>query len=268
VSLLFPDKLRIHLAPGRVIVARTRKAVVLQSEEKLVPAAAGLEWRALLENLPALLDAVDAVPAVTLTLSSRLAPLAVLPWRDDVIASEQQALLASAHFAKTYGGATMDWECIAAPNGFGMPWVAAGMLREFSTALKSALQSARLKVDTIVPLAVDLLNEQSSRLPSRSDAWLLIPEADRLVGWYCAGRSPRWCVSLPLPAEGDEPIAATLHREAQLRGLPETPSALLVIASHPSGPLAERRVQRLFPAWRADTGVIASYPLHWLGGAR
>ncbi len=267
MSPLFPDKLRIHLAPGHLVVARTRKLAVLQSEEKLLPAAAGVEWRALLDNLPAMLDTFDGMPAATLTLSSRLAPLTVLPWRDDVTVPEQQALLASVHFARSHGDTNTDWECVAAPNGFGVPWVASGVLREFIAALKGVLRSARLRIDAMTPLAVDLLNEQRKRLPTRADAWLLIPEADRLVGWYCEKRVPRLCVSLPLPAEGDEPVVDTLRREALLRGLPDAPSSLFVMASHPAGPLAERRVQRLFPFWRAEPGVVASYPLHWLGAA-
>lgn len=267
MSLLFPDKLRIHLAPGHLVVARTRKAAVLHVEAKQVVAGAGLEWRALLETLTAMLDTADpALSSATITLSSRLAPLIVMAWCDEAMSPESQALLAAARFSASHGGAPVTWECVAASSGFGQPWVASGVQREFVIALKSMLDDARVKVTSIVPLALDLFNRHRAGLPARAPSWLLVSEYDRLVCWYCEGRMPRECISLPLPADGDEPVGSLLRRETVLRGMPVTSADMFVTASHPLGPLAERSVQRLFPFWRCEDGVSSSFPLHWLGG--
>ncbi len=269
MSLLSPDRLRIHLAPGVVVVARTKRDMIVESDARAVTAAMDAAGRPLLEAMAAMLDACADTPLpATVTLSSRIAPVAVMPWRDDVAAPESQALLSASRFAKSHGGAAADWDCVATDTGFGRPWVAAGMRQEFVAALKAALAGARVRATSIAPLAADLFNAQCAQLPSRGPAWLLVPEADRLVGWHCLGRAPQECISLPLPADDDEPVAALLRREALLRGLPDGSAALFVAASHPSGPLAERQVQRLFPRWRCDAGIAASYPLHWLGGTR
>ena len=269
MSLLFPDKLRIHLAPGYLVVARTRKATVLHADARQVLVGAGLDWPAMLETLATMLEAADVAPVLaTVTLSSRIAPLIVMPWRDDATSPEQQALLAAARLSASHGCASADWDCVAADNGYGLPWVASGLRRDFVAALKLTLSDARVKAGSIVPLALGLFNAQRARLPARAPAWLLVPENDRLVCWYCEGRMPRECFSLPLPADGDEPVSSLLQRESMLRGMPVAPADLFVMASHPSGPLAERSVQRLFPYWRCEAGVSSSFPLHWLGGGR
>ncbi len=269
MSLLFPDKLRIHLAPGHLVVARTRKAEVLYADTRHAVVDAGLEWHAMLETLAAMLEAADAAPVLaTVTLSSRIAPLIVMPWRDDATSPERQALLAAARLSASHGCSSVDWDCVVAHNGFGLPWVASGLRHDFAAALKSLLNDARVKAGSIVPLALDLFNAQRASLPARAPAWLLVPENDRLVCWYCEGRMPRECFSLPLPSDGDEPVSSLLQRESMLRGMTVAPADLFVTASHPSGPLAERGVQRLFPLWRWDAGTSSLFPLHWLGGGR
>ncbi len=269
MSLLFPEKLRIHLAPGIVVVARTKRDTIVQSDARAIAADMDFRGRPLLEALSAMLDTyVDTPSAATVTLSSRIAPMAAMPWRDDLTAPEPQALLSVARFAKSHGGAPADWHGVAVDNGFGQPWVAAGVRQEFVVALKSALAGARVRAAMIAPLAVDLFNAYRARLPARGAAWLLVPEADRLAGWHCQDRVLRECVSLPLPAHGDEPVDALLRREALLRGLPDNAAAWFVTASDPSGPLAAGSVQRLLPRWRCGDGVAAAYPLHWLGGNR
>lgn len=269
MSLLFPEKLSIHLAPGIVAVARTKRHAIVQSDARAVAADADFGWRSLLEALATLLDEYADTPSVaSVTLSSRLAPVAAMPWREDVTAPEPQALLAAARFAKAHGASAADWDGVAVANGFGRPWLAAGVRHEFIAALKSALSIARLRPISIAPLAVDLFNAYAASLPARGVAWLLVPEADRLVGWYCQGRVPQECLSLPLPTEGDESMNELLRREAVLRGLPDTPATLFVTVSQPSGPLAEHNVQRLLPRWRCAPGITVTYPLHWLGGAR
>ncbi len=269
MSLLFPEKLRIHLAPDHVLAARTSRFAILESKARIIASNAGHESTKILEALAVMLDEYEKMPATTtVTLSSRLAPASVLPWRDDATTPGQQALLAAARLSASHGGAAADWNCISESNGFGRPWVATGVQHEFIAALKSTLSNARVGVTSIVPLAVDLFNVHRASLPVRGAAWLLVSESDRLVGWYCQGRIPLDCVSLPLPAEGDEPIDALLRREVLLRGLPDALPVLFVTASHPLGPLADRSVQRLFPRWRCEPGVTAAYPLHWLGGAK
>lgn len=269
MSLLFPEKLRIYLAPDHVVTARTSRLAILESKSRVITSHAGHESRNIFDALAALLDEYEKIPATTtVMLSSRLAPASVLPWRDDATVPGQQALLAAARFSRSYGGTAADWNCVTVHNGFGQPWVATGVRHEFIAALKLTLSGARVRVTSIVPLAVDLFNLHCASLPAQSAAWLLVPESDRLVGWYCQGRVPQECVSLPLPPEGDKSVDALLRRETLLRGLPGEPPALFVTASHPLGPLADRSVQRLFPRWRCEPGVNAAYSLHWLGGAK
>ncbi len=266
MSLLFPEKLRIHLAPGIVVLARTKQAAVLQSDAKAVAASDEAGAQPLLDALTTMLESFEDTPAAaSVTLSSRLAPVMMMPWRDDACDPQAQALLAASRFAKSYGGAAADWDCIAADSGFGRPWITAGIRQDLVSGLKSVLSGAR--VQSIAPLAVALFNAQCASLPVREAAWLLVPEADRLVGWYCEGRVPKECISLPAPADDDEPVEGLLRREAMLRGLPATAASLYVAASQVSGPLAARNVQRLLPRWRCEPGVAAAYPLHWLGGA-
>ncbi len=269
MSLLFPEKLNIHLAPGIAVVARTQRSVIVQSDAKAIAAGADFGWRPLMEALVDMLNSyADTPSAAVVTLASRLAPVAAMPWRDDVTTPESQALLSAAHFAKSHGGSAADWDCVAADNGFGQPWLASGVRHEFLSALKAALSGARIRPTSIAPLGVDLFNAHAASLPARAAAWLLVPEADRLSAWYCQSRVPQECVSLPLPSDGEESVHELLRREAVLRGLPDTSAALFATASPTSGALAAPNVQRLLPRWRCAPGMTVGYPLHWLGGAR
>ena len=269
MSLLFPEKLTIHLAPGVVVVARTKRAMIVQSDARTVVADAEFGWRPLVDALAEMLGAyANATSTTMVTLSSRLAPVAAMPWRDDVTEPASQALLAAARLSRSYGGTPADWDCLAIDHGFGRPWLTCGARHEMIAALKSALTEAHLRVTSIAPLAVDLFNAHRVSLPARGAAWLLVPEADRLSAWYCQSRIPQECISLPLPADEDGALNELLRREALLRGMPDASTTLFVAASQASGSLATSGVQRLLPRWRCAPGMIASYPLHWLGGAR
>lgn len=268
MSLLSPEKLNIHLAPGIALVARTQRSAIIQSDARAVAADAQFGWQPVIEALSDILSGYADMPAMAnVTLSSRLAPVVAMPWREDVTTPESQALLSALRLARSHGGSAADWDCIAADNGYGQTWLASGARHEFMVALKSALGAARIRPGLIAPLAVDLFNTYAASLSARGATWLLVPESDRLTAWYCRGRVPQECLSLPLP-ENAESVPALLRREALLRGLPDQAAARLVIASQLSGALAEPGVQRLLPRWRCAPGVTVAYPLHWLGSAR
>lgn len=260
MSLLFPDKYRIGLGASYAVLAKVqgRKVVHWQMQswsdtESTVP------WQRSLAVVSAWIAQLKSRASVTVALSADLAPLQLLPWREDVVNSEQQALLAKACFRDIYDESTENWKIVTQSSGYGHPWIVSAVDNQLLTALSEQLKG--VSVTSVMPLPISLFNIYRTKLP-KSASWLLVPELDLITALYlCDGR---WEILQTLPANSlhHETIADILLREALLAGLKETSAQIYTASARADLSTAIS----LDAGWNPGQAIPPGAPLHLLGG--
>lgn len=254
---LFPDHIRIGLGASYAVLARVDGAQVVEwhMQTQAVPST-DAPWQPALNAISDwLAEFKPRRLRVGVTLSSELAPLHLLPWRDDITQAERQALLAADHFRRIYGDAAMHWKINVQPTGYGQPWVAAAIDQRLLQALPEHFQG---KAPTsLKPLALSLFNSVRTKLTAPS-GWMLAPEPMRTTVIHM--RNQQWALLKTLPDAGKEPLNDRLLREAQLAGLTDIPGTVYSPAQAGSG------ITLLDHGWRSGAYVATDSPLHLLGG--
>lgn len=254
MSRLFPDHIRIGLGASYAAAARVRGSKLLDVRmQRFAPAVAASNtqpaWQPALAGLSEELAALAPRGArVTVMLSAELAPLYLMPWRDDTPRAEQQALLAQSHFRRMFGEAAEQWKIIVQPTGYGSNWLACGMDEALLQALAQLMQQHQARLQSVVPLALSLFNGARRRL-HKQDAWMLVAEPEKLLALHL--RAGRWQLLHTLPAASlhSEPIKQMLLRETRLAGLVDVPVELFLFGHDAAGP-AEDGLVRLDSGWR------------------
>jgi hypothetical protein len=261
VSLSLPEQLRIGLGASYALLVRVNGAKVthwqMQTWNSSNPS---LPWQQALTAISSwLAELKPRGMRITATLSAELAPLHLLPWRDDAISAEQQALLASTHFRRIHGESIGHRKIIAQPSGYGQPWLACAMDEELLQALTGQLHGAKLV--SVQPLPVSLFNALHARLTAPA-CWLLVPEPDCITALHI--RKGQWNLLQTLPAaafHGESPNEL-LQRETRLAGLPDMPASIYSVASIAPGGIS------LDAGWLRSGAMSPDSPLHLLGGRR
>jgi hypothetical protein len=264
---LFPEKIRIGLGASYAVLAQTKGGVISSWRMQTWQPTSATAWQQPLSAVTSWLAELSPKSArVGVVLSAELAPLQLLPWRDDVTGAEQQSLLASAHFRQIHGEVAEHWKVLSQPSGYGKPWMASATDEHLLQALTEQVHAARARLDSVKPLTMSLFNFLHTHLNVPA-CWLLVPEPQRLTALHL--REGQWCLlqTLPMAALQREPLAELLLRETRIAGLPDMAAKIYLATGRlPAAPF-DSTCTALDPGWKFAPGVPPESPLHLLGGA-
>jgi hypothetical protein len=255
---LSPEHLRIGLGASYAVMARVRGAHVVDWHmQQWVPAASGLPWQQALSVANSWLaqDKTKGQKA-HVALSSELAPMQLLPWREDVTSPEQQVLLAGAQYRRVYGDIAAHWKVSVQPTGYAQPWLISAADERLLSALDSQLPG--VKVQSVQPLAVSLFNSLHKQLAASS--WLLLAEPERVTALLVRDGQWQMLQTFPMASLQNESAKNLLLREVRLAGLEEEQASFYTVGCSVTGAVT------LDAGWQAETSVSAQTPLHLLGG--
>ncbi|GBG15167.1 uncharacterized protein NMK_2770 [Novimethylophilus kurashikiensis] len=258
MSLLSPDHLRIGLGASYAVMARVRGVQVVDWHmQQWAPAASGLPWQQALSTVSSWLaqDKTKGQKA-DVVLSSELAPMQLLPWREDVVSPEQQALLASAQYRRIYGDVAAHWKVSVQPTGYAQPWLSSAADERLLTALDTQLTG--VKVHSTQPLVASLFNPLHKKLATSS--WLLIAEPERVTALLIRQGQWQMLQTFPTAALQAESAKGLLLRELRLAGLEEEQSSFYTVGCSMTGAVA------LDVGWSADASIAPQAPMYLLGG--
>lgn len=263
MSRLWPEQLRVGLGATYAVLAKVRgHKVVDWRMQQFEPAVGELAWQAPLRHLTTwLTELKPRGAAMEIALSADLAPLHLLPWREDASRAEQQALLAQSHFRQVFGEAASSWKISVQATGYGNGWLASGMDEALLQALTELARGQQVRLQAVVPLTVSLFNS-ARRYLKKGSCWMLVAEPAKLVALHL--HQGRWQLlhTLPAAALQHEPVEQILLREARLAGLEHLPEQLYLLVPRT---LYDGRVgTRLASGWHAANGSDADH-LHLLG---
>ena len=265
MSRLWPEQLRVGLGASYAVLARVRgREVVDWRMQQFEPFAGEFAWQAPLRHLAAWLAELKPRGArLQVALSAELAPMHLLPWREDATRAEQQALLAQGHFRQVFGEAASSWKIGVQTTGYGKAWLASASDEALLQALAELAREQQVRLQAVVPLTVSLFNGARRQLKQGS-CWMLIAEPARLIALHLY--EGRWQLlhTLPAAALQHEPLEQLLLRETRLAGLEHLPEQLYLLA--PPTLYDGRAGTRLASGWQGANGSSGDH-LHLLGAA-
>lgn len=264
MSLLSPERFRLGLGASYAVLAEVKGGMLMNWRMQTWPTAASPSWQAPLAEATAWLrELAPGGAKVGVVLSAELAPLQLLPWRDDAGSAEQQSLIAAAQFRRIHGEAAAHSEIRVFPTGFGQPWLAGAIDPKLLAAITEQLRGISAAVTSIAPLPVTLFNTLRGRLRDPS-GWLLVTEPQRLTALHW--REGQWRLLRILPGLSlqGEPLRELLQRETRLAGLADLP-ARIYLTQPMANPLPADGVN-LGAGWKPHASVPQGSPTHLLGG--
>lgn len=231
MSRLFPERLRIGLAPAAVSLVRQRgvlrKRIVQEKTLACDPAFGAQPWHGAL----AALHHVDKATRATVILSNHFVRYAIVPWSSALDAAEEEAYVRH-HFAKIHGERAKSWALRWSDVGGGAR-LASAIDRELLEALKRALP----RLASVQPYLVAAVNRWEKAIP-RSGAWLALVEPERA----CIALHAGGCLRSVHNARGE--WLALLDRERH-RADGALPQLALVAGARPDAGLAGLKFQQL-----------------------
>lgn len=266
MSLLSPEHLRIALGPGYAMLAELAGGKIAHCRVHLPPPGEPASWQA---NLAVVADwlreRASRRASAAVALGAELAPLQLMPWRDDASREREQALLAAARFRAIYGKPAEDWVIRVAPSGFGRPWIAAGIDAQLPQAIDDMLRSLNLRVASLQSLPISLGNALAGRIREQN-AWLLTAEPRVATAMLWRDGRLSLVKTMPLASFGGAPLAEILLRECRIAGLPDLAADIHVAGMQflPTG--VGMDAVAADPGWKFHADIPTTLPVHLLGG--
>lgn len=272
MSRLFPDELRISLAPDQVIVERRAVSVSLQGlrtrlRDRQILRASGTAGRdrysgALQVMAGALADIDDRRRCRTrVVLANSLVRYLLVP-QSNRLSPEDEAAVVRHCFQEVYGNAAEHWELRASPAPDVPVRLASGVERSLLDDLRGVATTAGIVLDSIQPRLMTVCNEHRRTLDCRK-AWLILVEPGNLcLGLIDQGSLVR-VRGLRIDAGWASDLPALLEREACLAELDELPADAFLwlrIGTAPNEPLAlPLRLHALQDPWPVDQAAAAGH---------
>ena len=215
MSRLFPDRLRITLAPAQIALG-----------EKTVPCdpALGSEpWQGALQALQTLQLPRAKVGVV---LSNAFVRYALVPWSDALSGEAEEAAYVRHHFLRVHGERAKGWSFRASPAPAG----AARLCSAIDSALLDGLKKSVKKLVSVQPALMAAFNRCRGEIPA-AGAWLALVEPERACiglhakgGWQAVQNARgEWLAILERERHrlaGDAPEVVLVHG---VDSIPETP---------------------------------------------
>ena len=188
-SRWFPDRLRIALCPGQIVVSRLDGLRVQIVEKRIFSSDCSPQspvWQCLLALLPEVLrDCGSGVRTASVILSNHFVRFAVVPWRDEVIKEGEREALARHCLRAAYGNSVNDSDICVSDSGFRKNALASTVERPFLAGIRDIFASAGISVTSIQPYFMSAFNRFRNNLSARPNLCLAIAEPRRAtIGLY------------------------------------------------------------------------------------
>ena len=169
MSPLFPEKLRVVLAPSEVLVGGRSVAAD--------PAAGAEPW----QGAAAALKSLEWTKPcrVTAVLSNHFVRYAVLPWSDGLSTPAEEEAYLRHHFAKIHGERVKAWSLRASEAPRGALRLASAIDSALIGELKGAFpKNGKAKLVSVQPELMAAANRWRQAIPA-GGAWLVLAERER-----------------------------------------------------------------------------------------
>lgn len=253
MSRLLPEQIRLGLGATYTVLANvhgSRLAAWHKQEFEASPRES--IWQQSLQTaLDWLAQSNPRNARIHVLLSAELAPLHLLPWRDEIDRADQQTLLARNHFQRVYGETAQNWKVLVSPTAYGDGWLASAVDESLLASLMQQVKTLGATVSVVEPLLLSHFNSNRRRLQSR-DCWMLLAEPEKLVALRL--RKGRWQLLQTLPATTlqYESLQQVLGRESRLAGLDDSVSELFLIGAISAAVIDAINLSKLEGAWKAE----------------
>lgn len=214
---LFPaETVTVALCPEQLgIIWRSRRGEVRREMVTYRSLDAGNGWSGAVEALANWLDAAQ-VPAgrISMVLSSRFVRLALIPWQDAYLQTDEENALRRIHFEALYGN-MQGWRITSDPGRYGEAHVACAIPDALVIQVQALCTVRHLRCGAIAPYFVCAWNQwQRQVLPGQ--LWG-VAESDSLV---LGSRGPIGWTSLRILFTKPNPdsLMAAVARERVLQG--------------------------------------------------
>lgn len=181
MSRLFPDRLRIGLAPSEVSLVRERGFLRKARLEQTVacdPDFGTHPW----DGALAALQGCDRTLRATVVLSNHFVRYAIVPWSDALADEAEEEAYVRHHFAKVHGERARSWALRWSDNGDSR------LASAIDKALLEALRQALPRLRSVQPYLMAAVNGCRQSIP-KAGAWLALVEADRAcIALHAGGR--------------------------------------------------------------------------------
>jgi hypothetical protein len=216
------DRLRIGLAPGRVVIAgygRRLHAAPRSAESiDVEPSAGAPRWQAAVNALAAALAQPGAAQCrATVILSGHFVRYTVLPGNAALRNDEEWVAYARHRLHSVHGAAIENWDlrvCETAPGGVR---IGCAVDRALLDALEAAVAGSGGRLESVQPYLMSVFNR--ARLAVDASCWFVVEEPGRLTlaliekGVWRSVRGHR------VDARWRHDLAAILERESAALGL-------------------------------------------------
>jgi len=233
------ERLRIGLAPGRVVIARDGGMLSARPPRAgsiAVEPHAGLpRWQPAVDALAAALTQPGTAKCrATVILSSHFARYAVLPWNATLKNDEEWRAYAQHRLQAVHGSVIEDWElrvCETAPRG---ARIACAVDRALLDALEAAVAGNGGRLESVQPYLMSAFNR--ARLATDASCWFVVEEPGRLTLALIEDGTWRSVRGRRVDSRWRHALADILERESAALGL-ERPCTDVVIHAE-AGPAA------------------------------
>lgn len=157
----FPaETVTVALCPEQVgIIWRSRREQVRREIVTCTPSDVGNGWSGAVDALTRWLDANQVLPGrMSMVLSSRFVRLALIPWQDAYLRSEEEDALRRIHFERLYGS-MHGWQFTSDPGHYGQAHVACAIPEALVIQVQALCSTRRLRYGPIVPYFVCAWNQ-------------------------------------------------------------------------------------------------------------
>jgi hypothetical protein len=230
VSLLWRDEVRIALAPERVVLARVARGLrpkLIASEVVPCVAAEARDWRTCIDVLRQTLEAPRwHSAAATVILSNHFVRYALVPWSEHLVTDAEKAAWVRHHFEELYDAPAAPLEYRWSDEQPGQPCVASAVDAEFLNRLRTTLEAASLRLQSLQPYLMAAINRWRHEL-GKGPVWLVLPESGRLCVAALADGAWRSITSKSTGAQWQAELPLLLERQLALSADDEAPSILL-----------------------------------------
>ncbi len=237
MSLLWPDRLALGLAPDRLSLLRlqgwqrrvTEKALYAVPNAALVNA--GHPWEPALETLAQVLrEPRWQHAAAQVVLANRFVRYQLLPAATTLSNAAEEAAYVQASFAQIHGEATAEWVYALAEGHGSDAWVGSAIDRALLFRLEHVLNEAHCRLDALLPHIGPAFNDARRAIKAR-DLWFVQLEPGKLlVGLIVKGRWRALMSRAVNPENWMIELSMLLSREWRLQGLSKAPRKVYISA--------------------------------------
>lgn len=237
MSLLWPDRLLVSLAPGELrwvrLGGRFRPKLRGKGLVPVVPAQPGgpgaHPWQGVLTALrEAAQDwRLDRL-SVRIVLSNDFVRYLVAPHNAQIHGDEQDLAFARFHFSKVHGEVSRAWDIRLSPAAPGAARLASAVDSALIAALRDCFPAGgRHRLASIQPLLMAVFNSGAAAIPA-SGAWLVMAEAERTCVALLRGNVWHAVQNVRGRFADDQAWIDLVQRESWRLGLPSMPDTLLI----------------------------------------